>query len=92
MKLIEKAKRVIKRLLNILAKPQMLILPGQLAFFFLLAVVPMITLILYGASFFHFSYDFIGNFLFKAFGGEIKDLIMPIIEEIKFTPTLLFLL
>ena len=91
MKLIEKAKRVVKRLLNILVKPQMLILPGQLAFFFLLAVVPMITLILYGASLFHFSYDFIGNFLLKAFGGEIKDLIMPIIEEIKFTPNFVIL-
>ncbi len=91
MKLIEKAKRVIKRLWKILAKPQMLILPGQLAFFFLLAVVPMITLILYGASLFHFSYDFIGNFLLKAFGGEIKDLIMPIIEEIKFTPNFVIL-
>ncbi len=86
MKLIEKVRNILKRLWKMLRKPQMLVLPGQLAFFFLLAVVPMVTLIIHGAMFFHVSFDFIGNFLLKAFGEDIRSLIMPMIEDIRFTP------
>lgn len=85
-KIIKKAKRVVSRLLKIMAKPEMLVLPGQLAFFFLLAIVPTITLIAYGTSLFHVSYDFITNFVTKAFGGEIANLIVPIVQEINMTP------
>lgn len=83
-------KDAINRLWKILARPEMLILPGQLAFFLLLAIVPMFTLILYGVSLFNVSFDFISNFLMKAFGSEITNLIIPIIEDIKFTPEFLF--
>jgi len=80
----EKIKNVIKRLWNILSRPEMLVLPGQLAFFLLLAVVPMITLIVYGVSLFNVSTDFLSNFLIKAFGSDISSLIMPIIKDFKF--------
>ncbi len=86
MKIIEKAKNVVKRLWKLLRSPQMLVLPGQLAFFFLLAIVPTVTLIVTGATIFHVSYDFMSTFLVKAFGNDIKDLVLPIITEIKFTP------
>ena len=62
-KIIEKVKSVISRLWSIVSKPEMLVLPGQLAFFFVLSVVPIVTLIAYGASFLHLSVDFIGNFI-----------------------------
>lgn len=82
MKIIKKAKIGLKRLVDILMRPDMLILPGQLAFFFLLATVPTITLIACGASLFHVSMDFISNFLLKAFGSDIASLITPMLGEI----------
>lgn len=90
MKIIKKTKEVIGRLLLILSSPEMLILPGQLAFFLLLAIVPTITLIVYGVSLFNVSIDFLTNFILKAFGTDILNLIMPIIKDIKFTPEFLF--
>ena len=89
MKMQKKAKDIIMRLWKILTRPEMLVLPGQLAFFFLLAVVPMVTIIVYGVSLFNVSADFLSNFLIKAFGTDIRNLIMPIIQDIKFTPEFL---
>jgi len=74
----------IKRLWKILIRPEMLVLPGQLAFFLLLAIVPTITLIVYGVSLFNVSVDFLSNFLIKSFGTDIAGLIMPIIKDFKF--------
>ena len=89
MKILKKVKRGIKRIFDILKRPDMLILPGQLAFFLLLAMVPTITLITYGASLFNVSMDFISNFILKAFGENVSELIMPILTDIKFTPNFL---
>ena len=89
MKIIKKVKRGIKRIFDILKRPDTLILPGQLAFFLLLAMVPTITLITYGASLFNVSMDFISNFILKAFGENVSELIMPILTDIKFTPNFL---
>lgn len=66
-------------------QPDMLILPGQLAFFFFLSVVPIITLITYAASSLDLSIDFISNFLQKAFGQEITQLIVPMVSETQFS-------
>ncbi len=85
MKITKKATNIIERLWKILIKPEMLVLPGQLAFFLLLAIVPMVTLIVYGISLFNVSPDFLSSFLIRAFGNDIKDLLIPIINEIKFT-------
>lgn len=59
----------------------MSILPGQLAFFFVLSVVPIATLISYGASFFNVSINFIADFLEKAFSKDIAQLILPIVQK-----------
>ena len=85
----KKVINVVKRIWNIVTEPDMLVLPGQLAFFFLLAIVPTITLIAYGTSLFHGSMDFISNFITKAFGSEIKDLILPMVREISMTKAFL---
>ena len=86
MKIEKKVKDFYKRILRILSRADMLILPGQLAFFLLLAIVPTITIIAYAASLFNVSIDFFSNFIIKAFGSNVNDLIMPIISEIKLTP------
>ncbi len=90
MKASKKMKNVLKRLWDILSRPEMLVLPGQLAFFLLLAVVPTITLIVYGVSLFNVSADFLLNFMTKAFGTDIANLIMPIIDDVKLSLDFLF--
>ena len=62
MIITKKAKKFLRRILKILGQPEMLILPGQLAFFLLLAIVPTFTIIAYVASFFNVSIDFASSF------------------------------
>ena len=61
---------------KVLKRPEMAILPGQLAFFFVLAIVPTITLITYGATLLNLSTDVIYNFLTKAFSSEIAGMLL----------------
>lgn len=74
----------IHQIWEFIIRPEMLVLPGQLAYFFLLAIVPTITLLFYGASFFHLSFDFLSNFITKAFGSEVSSLILPIVSNVDF--------
>lgn len=63
-----------------MGKPEMAVLPGQLAFFVILSLVPIITLIGYGASFFNISVDSVMNLLEANFNKSIIELIEPIIS------------
>ncbi len=75
----EHLKEFLANVLSVIHRPEMVVLPGQLAFFFVLSVVPIVTLITYGASFLHLPVDFIADFLSKAFGNDVADLIVPIV-------------
>ncbi len=77
---MKRFKNFLKKVFNVIKRPEMTVLPGQLAFFFVLSVVPTVTLITYGASFLHLSMDFIGNFLAKAFGNDLAVLIAPMVS------------
>ena len=77
---MKRLKRYYKKFLNIIKKPEMSILPGQLAFFVVLSVVPVITIIAYAASFFNVPMSFISDFFDKAFGSEIVNMISPMID------------
>ena len=79
-KRINNIKSFLKNVWDILKKPQMAILPGQLAFFLILSLVPIITVIGYGASYFNISIDSIVNALEDNFSSNIVDLIVPIIS------------
>jgi len=52
-----KAKRYLKKILKIISKIEMRVLPGNIAFFSVLALVPVLTIILYIASYFSISID-----------------------------------
>ena len=80
-----KVSRFIKDFINILRQPEMLVLPGQLAFFFIMSIVPILTLISYGATAFNLSIDFISNFLTKVFSYEIAKLIIPSVSNPTFS-------
>lgn len=68
----------------------MLILPGQLAFFFILSVVPIFTLISYGATYLNLSIDFIIEFISREFGSDIANLIIPAVTDTSLSKVLYY--
>lgn len=65
---------------RVITRPEMAILPGQLAFFFVLAIVPSITLITYGASLLNLSTDIIFQFLSDAFSADIAGMLLNVTD------------
>ncbi len=70
--------RFIKRILITIRKPEMAILPGQLAFFFVLSLVPIISLIGIVASMLSLSSDQIVSFFNISFSPDVNDVITSI--------------
>lgn len=67
-------------------KPEMLVLPGQIAFFLFLSVVPTLTLIGYACSYLNLSNDLVQSFLNNILGSSTADLVTPIITSTEITP------
>ena len=76
---MERIKRIIKKLFKIINRDEMKILPGHLAFFLVLSVVPIIALIGFIASFFSVSLDSLVNTMQSSLPNEINDLLIPYI-------------
>jgi len=72
----KKIKELLRTVKKVVSRPDMVLLPGQLAFFLVLAIIPTMTLVSYGASILNLSIDFLYDFLSKAFSREIADLIL----------------
>ena len=64
------------RIYKVISRPDMLLLPGQIAFFFVLATIPTITLITYGASMLNLSTDRIYTFLTNIFSQDMANLLL----------------
>lgn len=75
-KLKNELKEFFDNFIKVLKRPEMAILPGQLAFFFVLAIVPTITLISFGASLLNLSTDVIFDFLTNAFSKDIAAMLL----------------
>ena len=67
-------------------RPEMLVLPGQIAFFLFLSVVPTLTLIGYACSYLNLSNDLVQSFLTNILGSSTADLLTPIITSTEITP------
>lgn len=80
-KLKSEVKEFFDNFIKVLKRPEMAILPGQLAFFFVLAIVPTITLISYGASLLNLSTDVIYDFLANAFSEDIAAMLLNVPES-----------
>lgn len=80
-KLKSEVKEFFDNFIKVLKRPEMVILPGQLAFFFVLAIVPTITLISYGASLLNLSTDVIYDFLANAFSEDIAAMLLNVPES-----------
>lgn len=72
----EKIKRGVKNFLKIIKKPEMEVLPGHLAFSFVLSIVPTLTILTYIASIFNFDLHFISDFISQAFSPEFADMLL----------------
>ncbi len=72
----EKLKISIHNFVKVITKPEMEILPGHLAFSFVLSIVPTLTILTFVASFFHLSLDFIGEFISNAFSKDFTNLLL----------------
>ena len=78
--MIEKIKAQIKRIFKIIRKPVMSILPGQLAFSFVLTIIPVIALIAILATTFSISLDSITEMISNNLPKAVSDLLLPLIN------------
>ena len=74
---MSRARKYVKNFWKIINKPEMLVLPGQLAFFFILSIVPILTILTYLTSTFNISTNTIFEFFKSIFGSEISTLLVP---------------
>lgn len=68
----------LKELFTIVSKKEMRILPGHLAYFLVLSIMPLTTLISFIASAVHLSVVDITEFLLKFLPTEVSNLILPL--------------
>ena len=76
---MEYTKKYLKTLLNIIKKPEMKILPGNIAFFLVLSIFPIITLFGFLASFFNLSVDSVVNLMNDILPHEVNNILIPYI-------------
>ncbi len=75
-----KFKLAFKKLRGIIKMQEMRILPGQVAFFLVLSIVPMITLFGYILTRFSISLTAITNFMGEAFPKNISEMLIPMVS------------
>ena len=76
----ERIKRYGKKLLNILKKPEMAILPSNIAFNITLAIIPLLTIIILIASYFNISLDLVTNLVNNIMPKQVSDIINDVIS------------
>lgn len=80
-KLFSRIKRYAKRIIKVIFRPEMRILPGQIAFFLVLALIPLVTLVALVASKFSIPLTEFISGLSHNLPKEIADLIAPILSS-----------
>lgn len=77
---MKKIKEIINNILKIIKLPVMRILPGQIAFFLVLSIFPLLTLVGVIASFFNISVSSIFMMIKDAFPAEVTNMLIPFVE------------
>ena len=78
--MVEKIKSNLKKIIYIIRKPVMSILPGQLAFSFVLSIIPILAIIgIIGYSF-SFSISNLSKFVSDTFPSSASNLLLPLIN------------
>jgi len=76
----EKIKGYMKKLLDILKKPEMAILPSNIAFNIILAIIPLLTIIVLIASYFNISIDLVTNLVNNIMPRQVSEIIIDVIS------------
>ena len=82
---MKRIKRYIKRLLNIIKRPEVRILPGQIAFFIVLSVVPLMALIGCLCALFHISLGGIVSIFVDTVPDAVVNILKPAFTSPGFT-------
>ena len=69
-------KKYLKKLIKIIRRPEMKILPGNIAFFLVLSIFPIITLFGFFASFFNVSVDSVINLMGDILPNEVNSILI----------------
>ena len=77
---MERIKGYFKKLLNILKKPEMAILPSNIAFNIILAIIPLLTIVVLIASYFDISIDLISDLVSNVMPKQVSDIIIDVIS------------
>ena len=75
-----KIKGYFKKLFKILEKPEMAILPSNIAFNIILAIIPLLTIIVLIASSFDISIDMVTNFVKSFMPEQVSNIIVEVIS------------
>ena len=77
---MERIKGYLKKLTKILKKPEMTILPSNIAFNIILAVIPLMTIIVLIASYFDISIDLVSNMVSEVMPEQVSEIIIDVIS------------
>lgn len=77
---MERIKGYFKKLLGILKKPEMAILPSNIAFNIILAIIPLLTIVVLIASYFDISIDLVSNLVSNVMPKQVSDIIIEVIS------------
>lgn len=75
-KISNNLKEFFKNFYKVIRRPDMVMLPANIAFFLFLAIIPTLSLISYGASVLNLSVDFLYDFLANSFSEEIANIVL----------------
>ena len=77
---MDKVKGYSQKLLKILQKPEMAILPSNFAFNIILAIIPILTIVVLIASYFDISIDLVSNLVAEVMPSQVSDIIINVIS------------
>lgn len=87
---MEQVKSYIQNLMKLIRREEMRILPGNLAFFLVLSIIPIITLVALICSMFSLSLIDITNMLSEIIPKEVEDLLLPFFQGTENTENLVW--
>lgn len=78
--MMQKIKRYLLKIIEILKKPEMSILPSNIAFNIILAIIPILTIIVLIASSFGISIDLVSNLIKGLMPEQVSEVIIDVIS------------
>ena len=82
----------IKNVIELMGKPVMSVLPGQLSFFLLLSIIPILLIISLASSFLSIPTDSLANLISNGFPAGTGSLIIPLLKEKTLDSSTIFLM